>query len=98
MDLIADFAFRLPVTVICDMLGIPKEARDVFFTGSRAGGRLLDLAPLSKAEIEEQNSCNLAMAEYFRKLFELRRREPGDDLTTHLVQAEETAINSQLRN
>jgi cytochrome P450 len=23
MDLIADFAFRLPVTVICDMLGIP---------------------------------------------------------------------------
>ena len=89
MDLIADFAFRLPVTVICDMLGIPKEARDVFFTGSRAGGRLLDLAPLSKAEIEEQNSCNLAMAEYFRKLFELRRREPGDDLTTHLVRAEE---------
>ncbi len=30
MDLIADFAFRLPVTVICDVLGIPKEARDVF--------------------------------------------------------------------
>jgi cytochrome P450 len=89
MDLIADFAFRLPVTVICDMLGIPKEGRDVFFTSSRAGGRLLDLAPLSKAEIEEQNSSNLAMAEYFRKLFELRRREPGEDLTTHLVQAEE---------
>ena len=29
------------------------------------------------------------MAEYFHRLFELRRREPGDDLTTHLVQAEE---------
>ena len=46
-DLIADFAFRLPVTVICDMLGIPEADRQVFFTGSRAGGRLLDLAPLS---------------------------------------------------
>ena len=89
MDLIADFAFRLPVTVICDMLGIPEERRDVFFTSSRAGGRLLDLAPLSKAEIDEQNSYNLAMAEYFQGLFELRRREPGNDLTTHLVQAEE---------
>ncbi len=89
MDLIADFAFRLPVTVICDMLGIPEGNRDFFFTNSRVGGRLLDLAPLSRAEIDEQNTNNLAMAEYFRKLFELRRREPGDDLTTHLVQAEE---------
>jgi cytochrome P450 len=88
-DLIADFAFRLPVTVICDMLGIPEEDREVFFTSSLAGGRLLDLAPLSRAEIDEQNSYNLAMAEYFGRLFELRRREPGDDLTTHLVQVEE---------
>lgn len=88
-DLIADFAFRLPVTVICDMLGIPEADREVFFTSSRAGGRLLDLAPLSRAEIDEQNSYNLAMAEYFGRLFELRRREPGEDLTTHLVQVEE---------
>jgi cytochrome P450 len=78
-DLIADFSFRLPVTVICDMLGIPEGDREVLFTSSRAGGRLLDLAPLSRAEINEQNSHNLAMAEYFRKLFEFRRREPGDD-------------------
>jgi cytochrome P450 len=62
MDLIADFAFRLPVTVICDMLGIPEEVGEVFFTGSRIGGRLLDLAPLSRAEIDEQNYQNLAMA------------------------------------
>jgi cytochrome P450 len=99
MDLIADFAFRLPVTVICDMLGIPEGDREVFFTGSRAGGRLLDLAPLSRAEIDEQNSYNLAMADYFHRLFELRRREPGDDLTTHLVQAEEngnTLTNEEL--
>ena len=34
MDLIADFAFRLPVTVISDMLGIPQEDRQVFFTRS----------------------------------------------------------------
>ena len=99
MDLIADFAFRLPVTVICDMLGIPEEDRGVFFISSRGGGRLLDLAPLSRAEIDEQNSYNLAMAEYFHRLFELRRRKPGDDLTTHLVQAEEngnTLTNEEL--
>jgi len=89
MDIIADFAFRLPVTVICDMLGIPEKEREVFFTSSRDGGRLLDLALLSNAEIAQQNTFNLAMAEYFRRLFDLRRREPGDDLTTKLVQAEQ---------
>ena len=89
MDLIADFAFRLPVTVISDMLGIPQEDRQIFFTSSRAASRLLDLAPLSNAEIEEQNADNLAMAAYFQRLFDLRRREPRNDLTTHLVQAEE---------
>src|ERR1700728_544381 len=89
MDLIADFAFRLPVIVICDMLGIPVDHREMFFASSRNGGRLLDLAPLSSGEIAEQNAMNLASAEYFRSLFELRRREPGNDLTTRLVQAEE---------
>ena len=88
MDLIADFAFRLPVIVICDMLGIPEEHRQVFFTYSRAFARLLSLTLLSRAEIDQQNSYNFAMAEYFRGLFVMRRREPGNDLTTHLVQAE----------
>ena len=52
MDLIEDFAFRLPVTIICDMLGIPEEHREVFYTSSRDGGRLLDPVPLTPAEIE----------------------------------------------
>jgi hypothetical protein len=89
MDLIADFALRLPVTVICDMLGIPEEDHEMIFSGARAGGRLLDPVPLSRAEIDQANSDNLATAAYFHSLFERRRRQPGDDLTTQLVHAEE---------
>jgi cytochrome P450 len=95
MDLIADFAFRLPVTVICDMLGIPAEDRDLFGR-SDAAGRLLDPAPLTRDEINMHNAFNQASAEYFSRLFELRRRQPGDDLTTQLVQAEEAG--SKLSN
>jgi cytochrome P450 len=89
MDLIEDFAFRLPVTIICDMLGIPEEHREAFYTSSRNGGRLLDPVLLSPAEIAEANAGHAMAQMYFQQLFELRRKNPGDDLTTQLVQAEE---------
>jgi cytochrome P450 len=89
MDLIADFAYRLPVTIICDMLGIPEEHREVFHKRSNDGGRLLDPVPLSPQEIADGNANNLMAQAYFQNLFELRRRDPGDDLITQLVQAEE---------
>jgi hypothetical protein len=89
MDLIEDFAFRLPVTIICDMLGIPEEHREVFYKSSRDGGRLLDPVPLTPEEIKQGNAGNMMAQMYFQQLFELRRKTPGDDLITQLLQAEE---------
>jgi cytochrome P450 len=89
MDLIEDFAFRLPVTIICDMLGIPEDHRETFYAGSRDGGRILEPVPMTPDEIKAGNARNTMAAMYFQQLFELRRRTPGDDLTTQLVHAEE---------
>jgi cytochrome P450 len=83
------FRLSLPVTVICEMLGIPPDHHEMFLTDARDSGRLLDPVQLSRAELDEANARDLAAAAYFQQLFELRRREPGDDLTTRLVQAEE---------
>src|SRR3982750_1334544 len=76
MDLIADFAYRLPVTIICDMLGIPEEHREIFHERSGAGGRLLDPVPLSPADIAEGNAGTMMSQLYFQQLFELRRKNP----------------------
>ena len=89
MDLIEDFAFRLPVTIICDMLGIPQQDREIFYKGSRDGGRILDPVPMTPDEIAQANLGHAMAKMYFEQLFELRRKNPGDDLTTQLVQAEE---------
>jgi hypothetical protein len=89
MDVIADLAFRLPVTVICEMLGIPAEHIERFMTGARMAGRAIEPVPMSRAELDAANAGQAALREYFLQLFELRRREPGPDLTTQLIQAEE---------
>ena len=89
MDLIADFAFRLPVTVISEMLGIPREDQGMVFKGAGPGARLLDPVPLSRAELDAANAGTLAAAQYFQALFDLRRRKPANDLMTRLVQAGE---------
>jgi cytochrome P450 len=89
MDLIEDYAFRLPVTIICDMLGIPEEHREMFYKGSRDGGRILDPVPLTAEEIQQANATGAMSRMYFEHLFELRRKNPADDLITQLVQAEE---------
>jgi cytochrome P450 len=96
MDLIEDFAFRLPVTIICDMLGIPEEHRELFYNGSRNSGRILEPVPLSPEEIKQGNATTAMTEMYFQQLFDLRRKSPGDDLTTQLVQAEEAG--SKLSN
>jgi cytochrome P450 len=89
MDVIEDFSHKLPVIVICDMLGIPQEDREQFLTGYRVSGRALDPTPMTRAELDLVNANVLGGRAYFAKLFELRRREPGDDLTSALLQAQD---------
>ena len=89
MDLIDEFAFRLPVIGICDLLGIPEEDHETFFQRERSGGRLLDPVPLTRAEFDAANRALLASTDYFQSLFKRRRRSPANDFTTQLLQAEE---------
>jgi cytochrome P450 PksS len=85
VDLIADFALPLPLTVISEMMGVPEEDRLTFH---RQMGDFLDnLASPLQFLLQAPNA--FYMTRFFRKLIRLRREQPRDDLLTALVQAEE---------
>jgi cytochrome P450 len=87
-DLVHFFTHKLPVIVICDMLGIPEADRSRFTEERRVGGRLLDPTPLSPEELEIADAATLESRAYFEGLFEARRAEPQEDLLTALVELE----------
>jgi cytochrome P450 len=91
MDVIEDLAYPLPVTVISELLGVPAGAADLVKTWSRDVARALDaiVLPVGQDVIEQGRRATGAMADYFRGLVEERRRRPGPDLLSGLVEAEE---------
>ena len=89
MDAMRDLAFPVPMLVICELLGIPEEDRSKFVHKPAAGAPLLNPTPPTRAELDQANAGTLASTTYFEALFERRRREPGDDLISLMVQAEE---------
>ena len=86
-DLIRDYALPIPLTVIAELLGIPKEDRQRFHT--LAQGSL----PISVAsgilDIPMALPYAWLITRYFQRLFAERRARPGDDLLSALVQVEE---------
>jgi cytochrome P450 len=81
VDLISAFAFPLPVTVICELLGIPGEDRDAFREWS---GTILSSTPTPA----EFRAAAIAMYQYFTDLVAAKRRAPGDDLVSALIEAQ----------
>jgi len=78
-EIIAEFAYPLPVTVICELLGVPAEDRSLFrqWTSNAVAtepedtdGRLNDAQP---------------PGEYLRELVAAKRHAPGDDLISALI-------------
>jgi cytochrome P450 len=88
VDLISEFAFVLPVTVIAEMLGIPAEDRDKFKVWSHALTEILE-PTLEMGRAMKALDANHALLDYLRPLVAERRKNPRTDLISALVQAEE---------
>lgn len=86
LDIVDDLAYPLPVTVICHLLGVPREDEPRFHAWTTVLARSLDPAPgMSEAEVQQAAQAVLQMAVYMNGLIAARRAQPGDDLLSGLV-------------
>ncbi|MFN3980267.1 MAG: cytochrome P450 family protein [Caldilinea sp.] len=84
-DLVESFAFPLPIIVILEMLGIPRNDRNQLRIWSDAF-----VTPDPSPGAEQQFLRSMTdFTDYLRALFAQRRAEPRNDLVTALLQAEE---------
>lgn len=86
VDLMAEFAFRLPMEVIGELLGIPAEDR----TGFRAdiGAVTMTFEPIRDlAQLAPGDAALDRLSGYVTDLVARRRADPTDDLLSALVQA-----------
>lgn len=89
MEFIKEFAYPLPINIICDILGISVEDRARFYEKSGVSGRVIDPTPLSEEELKEANASYVETENFFRDLIAKRRENLGDDLISVLIEAEE---------
>jgi cytochrome P450 len=86
IDIVDDLAYPLPVTVICELLGVPREDEPRFHGWATALARSLDPAQgMSEEEIRQAGQAAMQMIEYLGGLIAERRVRPTDDLLSGLV-------------
>ncbi|MFF4480286.1 cytochrome P450 [Streptomyces sp. NPDC001520] len=87
IDLVDHFSYPFPVTVICRLLGVPREDEPRFHSWAETLAASLDPDPDADAaerrRITRQARTELAM--YLSELMEERRRAPRDDMLSALV-------------
>ncbi|BBY89017.1 cytochrome P450 [Mycolicibacterium tokaiense] len=85
-DLVTELAGPLPLQIICDMMGIPEADHDRVFAWTNIILGFGD--PDLTTDFDEFARVAMEIGAYAHALAEDRRTDPGQDLTTSLVQAE----------
>ena len=91
MDAVEDFAYPLPLSVICELLGVPHQDHAAFRTWSSRLSRGMDPPEVLPPDVvARRRDAGNEFASYFRLLVAKRRESPGNDLLSALIAAEES--------
>lgn len=85
-EIMSDLAFRLPVAVIGELVGVPESDRDQFRTLVRRASALVEPVAAPEVIADAQEAAGV-MLEYFTDLIAERRQRPQDDLLSALIAA-----------
>jgi len=88
-DLRTVFAYPLPVQVTCNMLNIELQQSLDFLAETKLMARTAEPSPLTAEELDIANAAALRLEAFFREICRQRRKQPGDDLVSQLLAAEE---------
>jgi cytochrome P450 len=89
VDVIPAIALKLPITVIGEMLGVPREDHAALLPHVKVVIRSLLTLEANLAEFTEIYGASNVIGDYFRDLAATKRDAPTDDLLTELVHAED---------
>ncbi len=88
IDFVESFATAVPLEIIADRLGVPKEDRRFFEDAATAAAGALRLTPLPGEEMVRRAQLALDLQKLCVRLVEERRAEPQDDMITILANSE----------
>jgi cytochrome P450 len=83
VEFMHDFAYLLPVTVICELIGIPESDRESFRPVARDIAGVFELD--DPANLPAINAAAVELLAYFTGLAAKRRADPRDDLISDLL-------------
>lgn len=90
IDLVDQFAYPFPVTMICQLLGVPREDEARFHVWADTLAASLDPDPDSDPAERQRKThdSRMELGMYLAGLIEERRKAPGDDMLSQLAVAD----------
>jgi cytochrome P450 len=91
LELVSQLAYPLPVQIISELLGVPAadHAKFAGWSARLAHSVQPSFGAIDQAELAQTEQAGLEFSEYFTDLIARRRTDPGQDLLTSLISAED---------
>jgi cytochrome P450 len=87
MDLVPDYARRVPLGVLSHILGVPDADWSRMEEWVQNYSPVLEVFPMTPTQLQLANEAAEGLDDYFRHMIAARRAEPAEDLVSEVLRA-----------